>query len=111
MNIGVEYAMPFYKKLSVGLLSTTRFQGEYTWNEERISATISPVKWFELSANFGFGTRGSSFGWVANIHPRGFNLFIGMDHMMGTLSKQGVPLKSNTGLTLGINFPFGKSKM
>ncbi|MBR4161126.1 MAG: hypothetical protein IKT87_05560 [Bacteroidaceae bacterium] len=111
MNIGVEYAMPFYKKLSVGLLSTTRFQGEYTWNEERISATISPVKWFELSANFGFGTRGTSFGWVANIHPRGFNLFVGMDHMVGTLSKQGVPLKSNTGLTFGINFPFGKSKM
>ena len=35
VNVGVEYEMPFYDKLSVGLLSTTRIQGRYTWNEER----------------------------------------------------------------------------
>lgn len=111
LNIGVEYEMPFYNKLSVGLLSTTRFQGNYSWNEERLSATISPVKWFELSANVGFGTRGTSFGWVANIHPRGFNLFIGMDHTITKLSKQYIPLGNNTGICLGINIPFGKSRM
>lgn len=109
VNVGVEYKMPFYKKLSVGLLSTTRIQGEYTWNEERLGFTVSPVKWFEVSANVGFGTRGTSFGWVANIHPRGFNLFVGMDHTIGKLSKQYIPLGSNNGVTLGINFPFGKS--
>ena len=111
VNVGVEYAMPFYDKLSVGLLSTTRIQGEYTWNEERLGLTVSPVKWFEVSANVGFGTRGTSFGWVANIHPRGFNLFVGMDHTFGKLSKQGIPLASNNGITLGINFPIGKSRM
>lgn len=105
LNIGVEYQMPFYKKLSAGFLSTTRIQGAYSWNEERISATVSPLKWLEASANVGFGTMGASFGWVANIHPKGFNLFIGMDHLMGKLSKQGVPLSSNTGFTMGINIP------
>lgn len=109
LNVGVEYEMPFYKKLSVGLLSTTRIQGKYTWNEERLSATISPVKWFELSANVGFGTRGTSFGWVANIHPRGFNLFVGMDHTITSFSKHYIPLGSNGGITFGINIPFGKS--
>lgn len=109
LNIGVEYQMPFYKKLSVGLLSTTRIQGKYSWNEERISATVSPLKWLEASVNVGFGSMGASFGWVANIHPKGFNLFVGMDHTIGTLSKQGIPLGNNTGVTLGINIPFGKS--
>ena len=111
VNVGVEYEMPFYDKLSVGLLSTTRIQGRYTWNEERLGITVSPVKWFEVSANVGFGTRGTSFGWVANIHPRGFSIFLGMDHTVGKLSKQGIPLGSNNGISLGINFPFGKSRM
>ena len=106
LNVGVEYEMPFYDKLSVGLLSTTRFQGEYTWNEERISATVSPLKWLEASVNVGFGTLGTSFGWVANIHPKGFNLFVGMDHTIGKVSKQHIPLGSNTGVTMGINFTF-----
>ena len=97
--------------LSVGLLSTTRIQGNYTWNEERLSATVSPLKWLEASVNVGFGTRGTSFGWVANIHPRGFNLFVGMDHTITSLSKQGIPLGNNSGVTIGINIPFGKSKM
>lgn len=111
INIAAEYAMPFYKKLSVGFLSTTRIQGNYTWNEERLSATVSPLKGFEASANIGFGTRGFSFGWVANIHPKGFNLFVGMDHTIGSLSKQFVPLGNNTGFTIGINIPFGKSSI
>ncbi len=109
VNVGVEYQMPFYRKLSAGLLSTTRIQGDYTWNEERISATVSPLSWLEASVNVGFGTMGTSFGWVANIHPKGFNLFVGMDHMMGKLSKQGLPLNSNTGVTVGINIPLGKA--
>lgn len=111
LNIGAEYKMPFYKKLSVGFLSTTRIQGRYTWNEERFSATVSPVKWFEGSINLGVGTRGTSFGWVANIHPRGLNIFFGMDHCIGRLSKQYVPLNNGVDFTLGINFPFGKSRL
>lgn len=111
-NVGIEYAMPDYSdKLSFGLLSTTRFQGVYTWNEERISTNISPVKWFELGVNVGVGTMGASFGWVINLHPRGFNLFMGMDRMLGKISKQGIPLRSNADFNIGINFPLGKSKI
>lgn len=111
LNLGVEYALPVYDKLSFGLLSTTRIQGEYSWNEERISANVSPVKWFEVGANFGVGTMGASFGWMINLHPRGFNLFMGMDRMLGKLSKQGIPLKSNADFNIGINFPLGKSNI
>lgn len=50
---------------------------------------------------------GASFGWVINLHPKGFNLFLGMDRTVGKLSKQGIPLRSKADLTLGINFPLG----
>lgn len=111
MNIGVEYEMPFYKQLSVGLLSTTRIQGKYSWNEERFYATVSPLKAFEASVNLGVGSMGASFGWVVNIHPKGFNLFVGMDHTISKLSKQCIPLGRNCNINFGINIPFGKSSI
>lgn len=109
LNIGCEYALPSYNKLKFGLLSTTRIHGKYTWNEERISANVSPLKWLEGGINLGVGTLGASFGWIVNIHPRGFNFFIGGDNVMGKLSKQGIPLKSKSNIAMGINFPIGKS--
>ena len=108
LNIGVEYALPAYDKLSFGLLSTTRIQGVYSWNEERLSINLSPAKAFEIALTGAVGTQGASVGGIINIHPRGFNLFVGMDHVLGKLSKQYVPLKSNADFTFGINIPFGK---
>lgn len=109
LNLSAEYKMPFYSKLKAGLLSTTRIQGKYSWNEERLGLTLSPCKWFELSGNVGVGTVGASVGWVLNIHPRGFSLFAGMDYGVLKMTKQYIPKKSNANLSLGINFPLGKS--
>ena len=110
LNVGVEYALPMYDKVRFGLLSTTRFQGDYTWNEERLSVNYAPCKWFELNINGGLGTFGASFGWMLNVHPVGFNFFIGMDHTLGSVSKQWVPLRSNADFAMGINFPLTKVK-
>lgn len=106
MRVGVEYKMPFYDKLSVGLLNTTRFQKDYGWTDFRLSANIAPVKAISLGANFAVGTYGSSFGWIVDVHPKGFNLFVAMDHTIGKVSKQFVPLSSNAQLNFGLNFPF-----
>jgi len=108
LNVAAEYALPVYKKLRFGFLSTTRIQGQYSWNEERLAVALTPCKAFEVSANVGAGTLGVTWGWVVNVHPRGFNLFMGMDHMLGKLAKQGIPLRSNADFTLGLNFPIGK---
>ena len=110
LNIGAEYRLPMYQKLGFGLLSTTRIQSQYSWNEERVSVNYHPAKWFEFGVNVGFGTLGSSFGWVFNLHPRGINIFLAGDHMLGKVSKQFIPLKSNADIALGFNFPIGKSK-
>ena len=42
-------------------------------------------------------------GWVLNIHPKGYNFFIGMDHILGSLSKEGIPLNSNASVQLGMS--------
>lgn len=105
MNVSAEYTLPVYRALSFGLLNTTRMAHHFAWTEFRLSANFTPVKWFGLGVNYGVGTFGSSFGWIVNIAPKGFNLYVGMDRTVGKLAKQGVPLNSNAQLSFGINFP------
>ncbi len=106
MNVGMEYTLPMYDKLSLGLLSTTHFNRPYTWTEGRLSANISPVRWFEASVSGVYSTFGSGVGFLVNFHPKGFNLFFGSDFMVGEVTPQFVPVGNcNVNLTAGINFP------
>lgn len=107
MNLGVEYTLPVYRKLTFGLLNTTRIQGEYTWTDFRLSANVAPVKCFDASVNMSAGTYGVGFGWLLNFHTKGFNMFLGMDRTLGKVTKQFVPLSSNGSVNIGINFPLG----
>ena len=106
MNIGGEYIAPFYRKLTFGLLNTTRINGRYSWTNFRLTANVAPAKCFSAGVNFAVGTFGTSLGWIMSVHPKGFNLFLGMDHTIGKLAKQGIPLSSKTEFNMGINFPF-----
>lgn len=106
LNFGAEYTLPVYRKLTFGLLNTTRIQGKYSWTDFRLSANVRPVKCFSAAASFGMGTFGASFGWMLNFSTTGFNLFLASDVTPFKLAKQGVPLNSNANVNLGINFPF-----
>lgn len=106
MNLAAQYEFPLYKPLTFGLMNTTRFGGDFTWTDFRLSANVAPCKVFSAAVSLGAGTYGVSFGWLANLHVTGFNLFIGTDHTPGKLAKQGVPLSSNAQVNFGINFPF-----
>lgn len=107
MNVGVDYKLPYYRRLHFGLLNTTIINGPYTSTEFRISATVAPVDILSASVNMVAGTYGVGFGWMANLSlKKGFNFFIGMDRTPGKLAKQGIPLNSNMDVNLGINFPF-----
>ena len=108
LNIGAEYVFPFYDKLRFGFLSSTRINGQYSWSEGRLSANVAPLKWFDAGVNYGLSSFGSSFGWLLNFHPRGFNFFIGMDHLMGKVSPQFIPVGSaNMNVSFGFNVTFG----
>lgn len=106
LNVGAKYTLPVYRNLNFGVLNTTRIQGAFSWTDFRFSANIAPVKWLDGGINMAAGTYGVGFGWILNIHPSGFNLFVGMDHTIAKTTKQFVPLSSNVSFNLGMNILF-----
>ena len=108
LHLGAEYKMPFYQKLTGGFLFTQYFAGVSSWTEGRFYATVKPIKWFDATINYGASTYGSSFGWMINFHPKGFNFFLGSDHQFFKVTPQYVPVGNATAsLNLGFNVTFG----
>ena len=103
LNVGCEYQLPAYHKISFGLLSTTRIKGEYSWTEGRLSANWKPLKWLDGGISFAASSFATSMGYVVNIHPKGYNFFIGMDHILGKTSKECIPLSSNASISMGMS--------
>lgn len=103
INVGAEYNLPVYRKITFGALSSTRIKGSYTWTEGRLSANWTPLSWIDGGVSFAVNNFTTSMGWVLNIHPKGYNFFIGMDHLLGKTSKEFIPLSSNASLNLGMS--------
>lgn len=113
MYFGAEYNMPFYKPLSVGVLYGQSFSSfnSNKWYNVRGYLNISPLKWLEASVNYGYGTYGTSLGWMFNFHPVGFSFFVGSDFMITKVTPQFIPVDNlNAHVIFGINFPMGKRK-
>ena len=113
IHAGIEARMPFYERLSFGLLGTQRIDGIYSWTEARLSANLAPVNWFSLAASYAYSNFGSSMGGVVNIHLPGFNLYAGLDSFLPLMNvtPQYVPVDSvNMNLTFGLTFSFGKAE-
>lgn len=112
VHAGIEARMPFYERLTFGLLGTQRIDGPFSWTEGRLSANLAPVNWFSLSASYAISDFGNSFGGVVNIHLPGFNLYAGMDSFLPLMemTPQYIPVNSlNTNLTFGLTLTFGKA--
>lgn len=103
INLGGEYTLPVYRKLKFGALSSTLLYGKYSWTEGRISANVAPLKWIDGGINFAVNSFTTSMGWIVNFHPKGMNFFVGMDHLLGKQSKEGIPLSSNASINVGFN--------
>ncbi len=104
VNAGIEYTIPTYKDLKLGFLGTMRVNGPHSWTEGRLSANIKPVDWFEGGLNLAVNTYTANFGFVANFHSKKCHFFIGMDRILGKVSKEFIPLNSNASLSMGLNF-------
>ena len=103
MNLGVEYNLPVYRQITFGFLSSSRFRGPYSWTDARLSANWVPLKWIDGGVSFSVNSFTASMGWIVNIRPKGFNFFIGMDHILGKTTKEFIPKTSNASLALGMN--------
>jgi hypothetical protein len=103
MRFAGEYNLPVYRPITFGLLSTTRINGKYTWTEGRLSANYEPLKWINGGINFAVNSFTTSMGWVVNIHPKGYNFFVGMDHILCKTNKNCIPLGSNASVSMGMS--------
>ena len=104
-NAGVRYTMPFYKSLSAGVFLTYKnFSTSYI--NARFGATITPVDWFSFTANYGYGSFGSSVGAAFSITGGIFNFFLGAESYLGkTIEKLPLPIgKFRTSIDFGITF-------
>lgn len=110
-HVGVECRMPFYNRLSAGVLGTCRLDGPYSWWETRASVNLALFRILSLSASYAYSTFGGSYGAAINFHPNGVNLFIGVDSFKPVLNmtRQYIPIDSfNTNIAFGLNIAFGK---
>lgn len=109
---GLQYRMPFYERLSVGALSSTKFSGKSaTWTEGRFCINLDPVNWFSISTNYAYSTFGHSAGAALSFHLPGLNLFVGTDSYipLTNVTPQWVPVNAvTTSVTVGLNIMFGR---
>ena len=106
INLGASYNLPTYQKLTFGLLSTSHIQKNFNWTDARVSVNWATSDFFSASLSTAYGTFGSSVGWMLNLHPKWFSVYLAMDEITGKLSKQYIPISGVGTFHLGLNIPF-----
>lgn len=108
MNLAANYAMPFYERLSIGLLYTEYFDRRFGSDELRLIATLRPGKCFSVSGSAATGTYGTRFGGLVTLGLPGLKVFVGSDCIPHRLAKAplSLPLNSNASINAGVNFAF-----
>lgn len=110
LNVGVEYAI-LNRKISFGVLSSTRFGAPYTYAEGMAVINFRPCSWFQAAINGSVSNMGTALGALINICPNGINIFAGCDYISPSMkfSKEGIPLYGvNLNVRAGIIIAFGK---
>ena len=111
LNLGVEYEMPFYRRMSVGMLYTGCFDGDYGYNQGMLVVNVSPLNVLDFAVSGRVGTYGAGFGALANLHCPGFTFFVGSDCFLSKVGKQYIPLENmNASVSFGVNIALGKAK-
>ncbi len=113
VNLGARYQMPFAKCISVGALATYR-NAVNPYIDARLGATLSPCKWFSLTGNYGYGSRGAVCGGAMSVSLFFLNLFVAVDGYSGPIGlyEGSIPYpvdKFNFRVNCGLTLQFGKS--
>ena len=104
-NAGAEFKMPFYKKMSIGLLGSFRSSHLTRYNEFRISLNATPLKWLSLSLNTAYTTFGWQLGGMVNVYAKKFSAFLGTDSHYYHMTPQLLPVNEfNTHVVFGVNY-------
>lgn len=108
VRVGLEYAI-LNRKISFGLLSTTRFYQPGVWTEGMLTANFRPCRWFNVTFSGSATNYGLGWGWLLNFCPKGVNLFLGSDYMITRVTPQWIPTgKASASFCMGLNIPIGR---
>lgn len=111
INLGAEYVMPFYNKMSAGVLYTHCFDDIYSYNQTSLVLSVAPVKFIDVAVSGTASTFGSGFGALVNLHCPGFNIFVGTDCFFSTQDDYYVPNNDMNGsVSFGVSVAFGGGK-
>ena len=81
VNMGAEFRMPFYERLSVGLLYQGRGGASFARHTGRFSLNWNPLDFLSMSTSTSLNSLGESLGFALNLHPAGINLLVGCDYV------------------------------
>lgn len=106
LNVGAEYVVPFYEKMSIGLLHTQRINDLAEWHSTMLTARVRPVKEFEAALSTSVGTSHTCLGAAISLYCPGFSLILSSDQLLTKFSKQYIPINNvSTNVTLGMGIP------
>ena len=89
--------------MSVGVLYTGRFHGDYSWHQGMVSANVRPLNWLEVNANASMTSTGFAMGGLVNFKLGGVGLYVGSDQLIGSLPSEILTAKdANSQLTFGM---------
>ena len=117
LHLGARYFMPFYNRLSVGLLASYRIDKYNPCLGAKVGATVTPVDWLSLTGNYGVNSYGNNFGLALSLNALNFNVVLGYEGYSGKISRVNVADILSIGtplgpfqnmIKLGINITFGK---
>ena len=80
VNVGAEFRMPFYDRLSVGALYQGRGGNSFSRHTGRLSLNWSPLNFLSMSTSASLNKMGESLGFALNVHPAGIDLMVGCDY-------------------------------
>ena len=120
LNVGAEYAI-LRNRISFGLLSHTKFCQTFTYSELTASVNFKPLNWITATLSHTLLNRNQPgvFGFALNLHPTGFNLFLGADFIdlkfakksMGDGGAMLLPIRQRSvNLNVGLGFSLGRAK-
>ena len=119
LNFGAEYAI-LRNRISFGLLSHTKFADGLNYTELTASVNLKPVNWITATVSHTFLNHNELgvFGFALNLHPTGFNFFIGADFIglkagKLTVADRKIPVPvamKSANVYMGLGFSLGRAK-
>ena len=119
LNGGIEYNF-LNNWIALGVLSHTEFCQNFTRTELTASVNFRIGRWLSTSVSHTFlnGNQPGVLGWALNLHPPGFNLFLGADFIdtrfaVYTMDNLTIPvpqMMTSANVYIGVGFNLGKAK-